>query len=67
MGGAEREKFEDRRYVWRPPVGQLHDEAKTYIDGKWLTLPVSSAKDLHGVKEILIMLGSRVQNALVFL
>jgi len=55
MGGAEREKFEERRYVWRPQLVKLYDEAKTYIDGKWLTLPVSSAKDLHDVKELLIM------------
>ena len=34
MGGAEREKFEERRYVWRPQLVKLYDEAKTYIDGK---------------------------------
>jgi hypothetical protein len=55
MGGRERERFEERRYVWRPQLVKLYDEAKTYIDGKWLTLPVSSAKDLHDVKELLIM------------
>lgn len=36
MGGAEREKFEERRYVWRPQLVKLYDEAKRYIDGKWL-------------------------------
>jgi hypothetical protein len=55
MGGAEREKFEERRHVWRPQLVKLYDEAKTYIDGKWLTLAVSSAKDLHDVKELLTM------------
>src|SRR3546814_5375095 len=29
MGGAEREKFEERRYVWRPQLVKLYDEAKT--------------------------------------
>ncbi|MBY3054276.1 DUF3788 domain-containing protein [Rhizobium laguerreae] len=55
MGGAEREKFEERRYVWRPELVKLYDEAKTYIDGKWLTLTISSADDLHDVTELLTM------------
>ncbi|TPK32444.1 DUF3788 domain-containing protein [Mesorhizobium sp. B2-5-4] len=55
MGGAEREKFEERRYVWRPQLVKLYDEAKTYIDGKWLTIAVSSADDLHEVTELLTM------------
>ena len=55
MGGAEREKFEERRYVWRPHLVKLYDEAKTYIDGKWLTIDVSSADDLHDVTELLTM------------
>ena len=55
MGGAEREKFEERRYLWRPQVVKLYDESKTYIDGKWLTLSISSADDLHDVTELLIM------------
>src|SRR3546814_196454 len=55
MGGAEREKFEERRYVWRPQLVKLYDEAKTYIDGKWLTVAISSADDLHDVTELLIM------------
>ncbi len=53
MGGAEREKFEERRYVWRPQLVKLYDKAKTYIDGKWLTLPISSADDLHDVTDLL--------------
>ena len=53
MGRAEREKFEERRYVWRPQLIKLYDEAKTYIDGKWLTVAISSADDLHDVTELL--------------
>jgi len=55
LGGAEREEFEERRYAWRPQLVKLYDEAKSYIDGKWLTLAVSSADDLHDVKDLLIM------------
>ncbi|EJC84292.1 hypothetical protein Rleg4DRAFT_6107 [Rhizobium leguminosarum bv. trifolii WSM2297] len=55
MGGAEREKFEERRYVWRPQLVQLYDSAKTYIDGKWLTVAIASADDLHDVMELLTM------------
>ncbi|AZO25868.1 DUF3788 domain-containing protein [Mesorhizobium sp. M1E.F.Ca.ET.045.02.1.1] len=55
MGGAEREKFEQRRYVWRPQLVKLYDEAKTYIDGKWLTIAVSSADELNDVTELLTM------------
>ncbi|NLS07765.1 DUF3788 family protein [Rhizobium sp. P32RR-XVIII] len=55
MGGTEREKFEERRYLWRPQVVKLYDESKTYIDGKWLTIPILSADDLHDVTKLLIM------------
>ncbi|WP_354202379.1 DUF3788 domain-containing protein [Bradyrhizobium sp. JR4.1] len=55
MGGAEREKFEERRYVWRPQLVKLYDEATTYIDGKWLTIAISSENDLHDVTELLAM------------
>lgn len=55
MGGAEREKFEERRLIWRPQLVKLYDEAKTYIDGKWLTIAVSSKDDLHDVRELLTM------------
>ncbi|WP_342640274.1 DUF3788 domain-containing protein [Rhodoligotrophos ferricapiens] len=53
MGRAEREKFESRRYAWRPQLVKLYDETKTYIDGKWLTVAISSADDLHDVTELL--------------
>ncbi|MBY3280306.1 DUF3788 domain-containing protein [Rhizobium laguerreae] len=55
MGGAEREKFEERRYVWRPQLVKLYDDAKTYIDGKWLTLAILSPDDLHDVTDLLAM------------
>lgn len=55
MGGAEREKFEERRYVWRPHLVKLYDEAETYIDGKWLTIAISSADDLRDVTGLLAM------------
>ena len=54
-GWAEREKFEERRYVWRPRLVKLYDEAKTYIDGKWLTVAILSADDLDDVTEHLTM------------
>jgi len=55
MGRAEREKFEERRYIWRPQLVKLYDEAKSYTDGKWLTLTISSAHDLHDVTDLLTM------------
>lgn len=55
LGRAEREKFEERRYVWRAPVVELYDAAKTYIDGKWLTVGISSKDDLNDVKDLLTM------------
>jgi hypothetical protein len=55
LGRAEREKFEERRYVWRSRLVKLYDEAKTYIDGKWLTVAISSADDRHDVTELLTM------------
>ena len=55
MGGAEREKFEERRRVWRPQLVKLYDDAKTYIDGKWLTVAISSAHDLRDVTALLTM------------
>jgi len=55
MGRAEREKFEERRYAWRTELVTLFDEAKTYIDGKWLTVAISDESDLQDVKDLLIM------------
>jgi hypothetical protein len=55
LGGAEREKFEERRYVWRSQLVKLYDESKTYIDGKWLTVAISTADDLHDVTQLLSM------------
>ena len=55
LGGAEREKFEGRRYLWHPEVVKLYDESRTYTDGKWLTLTISSAADRRNVTELLTM------------
>lgn len=55
LGGAERETFEERRHVWRPQLVQLYDEARTFPDGKFLTVAVSSAGDRHDVTELLTM------------
>jgi hypothetical protein len=55
LGRAEREKFEERRYVWRSQLVKLYDEAKTYPDGKWLTVAISSAGDRCDVTELLTM------------
>ena len=55
MGGSERAKFEQRRHVWRPSLVKLYDEARTYIDGKWLTVAIGSAGDLKELRELLMM------------
>ena len=55
LGGAERKKFEERRYVWRSQLVKLYDEAKTYPDGRFLTVAISSADDRHDVMELLTM------------
>ena len=55
MGGAEREKFEERRYTWSPSLVKLYDEARTYTDGKWLTVAISSTEDLDDVRALLMM------------
>ncbi len=53
LGAAEREKFEARRYGWRSQLVKLYDEARTYPDGKWLKIAISSAADRHDVTELL--------------
>lgn len=55
LGRVEQEKFEERRYAWRPPLVKLYDEAKTYTDGKWLMVPIASMDDLHEVMDLLAM------------
>lgn len=55
FGMAERDKFEGRRHSWRSRLVELYDEAKTYADGKFLTLPISTADDRQEVMELLIM------------
>ncbi|ANN70309.1 DUF3788 domain-containing protein [Bordetella bronchialis] len=55
LGRAERERFEERRHLWRPELLQLYDKAPAYPDGKWLTVAVSSAADRLDVAELVGM------------
>ncbi|HEY4291518.1 DUF3788 domain-containing protein [Luteibacter sp.] len=55
LGRAEREKFEELRYSWSPPLVKLYDEARPYPDGRWLTVAVSSADDRHELTRLLSM------------
>ncbi len=55
LGGLERDKFEDRRSLWRPKLVQLYDNTKTYPDGRFLTLAISSAEDRQELQELLTM------------
>ena len=55
LGRAEREKFEERRYFWRPQLVKLYDDAHTYTDGKWLTIGVLSTDDRQEVMELVSM------------
>lgn len=55
LGRAEREKFEERRYVWRPQLVKLYDDARAYPDGKWLTVAISSAEDRAELIELVSM------------
>jgi hypothetical protein len=52
LGRAERVKFEERRYFWNPHLVKLYDEARTYHDGKWLTIPFWSADDRTDVTDL---------------
>ena len=55
LGGVEREKFEERRYVWRSRLVKLYDEAKIYPDGRFLTVGISSAEDRREIMKLLMM------------
>jgi hypothetical protein len=55
LGRAERERFEERRYFWSPRLVKLYDESRTYHDGKWLTVRVSSADDRDEVMGLVSM------------
>lgn len=55
FGMAERDKFEGSRHHWRSRLVELYDGAKIYPDGKFLTLPISTADDRREVMELLIM------------
>jgi hypothetical protein len=55
LGGAEREKFEERRSAWSPHLIKLYDETQTYHDGKWMTVAISSADHRHELTELMRM------------
>jgi hypothetical protein len=55
LGGVERDKFVDRRHLWRPRLIKLYDDARTYPDGKFLTVAISTADDRNDVTELLTM------------
>jgi hypothetical protein len=55
LGGAEREKFEERRLAWRDKLVNVYDQAKVYPDGMFLTVPVATEDDRQELTELLIM------------
>lgn len=55
LGRAEREKFEERRYFWRPQLLELYEQALTYPDGKWLIIPIVSEADRHELMALVSM------------
>ena len=55
LGGLERDKFEERCSLWRPQLVTLYDEAKTYPDGRFLTVGISSVEDCQQLEELLVM------------
>lgn len=55
LGGVERDKFEDRRSLWRPQLVKLYEETKVYPDGLFLTTAISSVDDRQELKELLTM------------
>lgn len=55
LGAVERERFEAQRSKWRAGLLKIYDDAKTYHDGKWLKLSITSADELNDVTELLSM------------
>jgi len=55
FGGAEREKFEERRYTWRSKLVELYDSSRVYPDGMFLTLPIANAEDRQEMMDLLVM------------
>ena len=55
LGGPEREKFEARVYSWSPQLVKLYDETRTFHDGKWLAIPISSLGELHEITDLVSM------------
>lgn len=46
FGGRERECFDNEREQFSDTVKKVYDEARTYHDGKWIMIPVSSPEIL---------------------
>jgi len=55
LGRAERNKVEERRDELDPDLMTLYDEAKTFHDGKWLKLGMSSTKEWERVTDLLAL------------
>ena len=55
LGGRERDRFEERRSLWRPQLVALYDATKPYPDGRFLTVAISSAEDREELQELLAM------------
>ena len=55
LGEAEREKVEARRDAFSPGLIARYESAKTYADGKWLQIGVTSAADLKDVTDLLAL------------
>jgi len=55
LGGVERDKFVDRRHLWPSQLIKLYEDARTYPDGKFLTVPICTADDRNAVTELLTM------------
>jgi Protein of unknown function (DUF3788) len=55
LGRTEQEKFDERRCSWSPRLLRLYDETRTYHDGKWLVVAISSAEHRREVTELVSM------------
>ena len=55
LGGAERDRFVERRHLWRPHLIELYDDAQTYHDGKFLRVAIATTDDRRDLTELLTM------------
>lgn len=55
MGKAEREQFEAMAGELSPSVREAYDAARTYMDGKWVALPLDRDALLEDVRRLLVM------------